>query len=167
VVCGAVGQLNLHLPCALLMALTPNTRVTHARLSVTRPSTFSRAPTLDIPNHAARYVCTGTLLNVTEARHFALSVPLYTHFTSPIRRMADVVVHSLLDATLTDSQPWYSEEEVQRQARVCNDRNQAAKKAQEASEKLFMNLFVLHSLHCLHGVCVCVCVCVCVLVSLW
>ena len=95
VVCGAVGQLNLHLPCTLLMALIPNTRVTHARLCVTRPFTFSRAPTLDIPNHAARYVCTGTLLNVTEARHFALSVPLYTHFTSPIRRMADVVVHSL------------------------------------------------------------------------
>lgn len=90
-----------------------------------------------------RYICTGTLLNVSEARHFALSVPLYTHFTSPIRRMADVVVHSLLDAALTDSEPWYTEDEVQRQARVCNERNQAAKKAQEASEKLFMSLYVV------------------------
>ena len=33
-------------------------------------------------------------------RHYALNIPYYTHFTSPIRRYADVLVHRMLQATL-------------------------------------------------------------------
>ena len=33
----------------------------------------------------------------TEGMHWALDLPIYTHFTSPIRRIADFIVHECLD----------------------------------------------------------------------
>lgn len=52
------------------------------------------------PMQRARYFCTGALQDQNLYRHYALCVPLYTHFTSPIRRYADVMVHRLLAASL-------------------------------------------------------------------
>lgn len=51
----------------------------------------------------AVYFCTGVLEDETLFRHYALNVPLYTHFTSPIRRYADVIVHRLLAASIGES----------------------------------------------------------------
>nr|CAI5832710.1 unnamed protein product [Callosobruchus analis] len=48
----------------------------------------------------ARYFCAATMESESEFKHYALSVPLYTHFTSPIRRYADIMVHRLLAASL-------------------------------------------------------------------
>ena len=70
--------------------------------------------------------------------HFALNVPLYTHFTSPIRRFADVVVHRQLQAALNGAPSPYHARAVAEQALVCNARKAAAKEAQEASAHLYL-----------------------------
>uniref|UniRef100_A0A7S4VSA2 DIS3-like exonuclease 1 n=2 Tax=Ditylum brightwellii TaxID=49249 RepID=A0A7S4VSA2_9STRA len=49
----------------------------------------------------AQYVCTGSKEASVGLSHYGLGIEKYTHFTSPIRRYADVVVHRLLLAAVT------------------------------------------------------------------
>ena len=51
------------------------------------------------PMQRAKYFCTG-VMDISQYRHYALNVQLYTHFTSPIRRYADVIVHRMLEAAI-------------------------------------------------------------------
>lgn len=49
----------------------------------------------------AQYICTGALEEGAQLSHYGLGIEMYCHFTSPIRRYADIAVHHLLLASLS------------------------------------------------------------------
>ncbi|XP_077725366.1 DIS3-like exonuclease 2 isoform X6 [Canis aureus] len=98
------------------------------------------------PMQMALYFCSGVLQDQAQFRHYALNVPLYTHFTSPIRRFADVLVHRLLAAALGYRElPDMEPDTLQKQADHCNDRRMASKRVQELSTGLFFAILVKES----------------------
>nr|XP_004662302.1 DIS3-like exonuclease 2 [Jaculus jaculus]XP_045003790.1 DIS3-like exonuclease 2 [Jaculus jaculus] len=98
------------------------------------------------PMQMALYFCSGMLQDQEQFRHYALNVPLYTHFTSPIRRFADIMVHRLLAAALGyTEQPDVEPSTLQKQADHCNDRRMASKRVQELSTSLFFAILVKES----------------------
>ena len=90
----------------------------------------------------AEYMCTGLHEDQESWAHYALAVPLYTHFTSPIRRYADVVVHRLLDRALKSSAADFDAEECEAWAKNCNVRKENARTAQDRSSMLYLCAYI-------------------------
>ncbi len=65
--------------------------------------------------------------------HFGLSFPCYTHFTSPIRRYADLVVHRILRSVETGQPPPYDAQDVQRIADHTSETERNADQAEQES----------------------------------
>jgi protein SSD1 len=92
----------------------------------------------------AKYFCTG-MLDIAKYGHYALNVPLYTHFTSPIRRYADILVHRQLEAVLSggsDVKFTMDRDAVAKIAQQCNIKRDSAKLAQEQSAHLFLCVLI-------------------------
>ncbi|KAJ2005890.1 hypothetical protein H4R26_001697 [Coemansia thaxteri] len=137
------------------------------------------------PMQRAAYFSTHSIFDKAGYRHYALNVPLYTHFTSPIRRYADLIVHRTLEASLAvfgnhvsathpllpkHYSPFFPKtsykgsltvtdaraakqllipdsKRIADIAHQCNLRKDAAKKAQEASSKLFLANYLHQKAH--------------------
>ncbi len=64
--------------------------------------------------------------------HFGLASKVYLHFTSPIRRYPDLIVHRILKANLkrTRKRPVYNFEELEELGRHCSNRERVAMEAE-------------------------------------
>ncbi|EDO05436.1 RNB domain family protein [Babesia bovis T2Bo] len=80
---------------------------------------------------------------VTSFKHYGLSSELYTHFTSPIRRYADVIVHRMLAAALDiEAMDTSFYQELSSQCEVLNKRHRNATWCGRESSRLFAYLFL-------------------------
>ncbi|KAJ9241135.1 hypothetical protein DTO166G5_1297 [Paecilomyces variotii] len=70
-----------------------------------------------------------------ERQHYSLNLPLYTHFTNPSRRYADIIVHRQLEAVLSDGAIEFTDdvETLAKTAEQCNNKKDSAHNAQEQS----------------------------------
>lgn len=91
-----------------------------------------------------KYFCTGTF-DILKYSHFATGVPLFTHFTAPLRRYADIVVHRQLESALTGEKHFYLDRDtVQKLAQHCNVKKEASLAAREQSKLLSLALYFVH-----------------------
>eukprot|EP00913_Durusdinium_trenchii_P033083 g30973.t1 len=91
----------------------------------------------------AVYFCTGEVQPALYA-HYGLAMERYTHFTSPIRRYADVLVHRLLAAALgiaTLPEQLQSKATISEQCEKINVKHRMAQFASRASADLHTFMF--------------------------
>ena len=88
----------------------------------------------------AVYFCSGTLA-YSEFRHYGLATEIYTHFTSPIRRYSDVIVHRLLSQCIESSESKIRKEYTSEVCENLNLRHRNAQYASRASISLYTSIF--------------------------
>ncbi|EHB18154.1 Exosome complex exonuclease RRP44 [Heterocephalus glaber] len=89
----------------------------------------------------AVYFCSGM---DNDFHHYGLASPIYTHFTSPIRRYADIIVHRLLAVAIGADCTYPELTDKHKLADICkilNFRHKMAQYAQRASVAFHTQLF--------------------------
>jgi exosome complex exonuclease DIS3/RRP44 len=79
----------------------------------------------------AQYFCSGEIPK-EQWHHYGLASPVYTHFTSPIRRYADILVHRLLAASINVISLPAENSDRTKQRELCSHMNRRHKASQHA-----------------------------------
>ncbi|XP_078034131.1 DIS3-like exonuclease 2 isoform X2 [Augochlora pura] len=92
----------------------------------------------------ATYICSATIKTEEDLKHYALNVRHYTHFTSPIRRYSDCVVHRLLYSVMKGEAPppEWSEQMCKQLAINCNIKKWNAEIASKRSSEFYFAYLV-------------------------
>ena len=86
--------------------------------------------------------------SVNNTGHYALGLPAYLHFTSPIRRLADLLVHTMVDLVLIEPDkitPEFLNETEEKLAALC-DRASMKERQADMAEKIAERRGILKSL---------------------
>ncbi|TNN30161.1 DIS3-like exonuclease 1 [Liparis tanakae] len=133
---GCAPRTNKALAASLDRAVDPRDPLVNRLLRIMATAAMSQA----------EYFSTG-LQAQDHFYHYGLALDRYTHFTSPIRRYADVLVHRLLAAAIALDRGGggagapASNRDLEETARHINNKNRAAQRAQKASTELFQCLY--------------------------
>ena len=74
--------------------------------------------------------------------HYGLAFDYYSHFTSPIRRYPDLMLHRILQNFLDKNKPNISEGEIEQQAKYFSNQEKKATDAERASTKFMQVVFM-------------------------
>ena len=102
-----------------------------------------KSATRRVVDHGLFYLLQRAVYSPDNLGHFGLNLDAYVHFTSPIRRYADLVVHRQLKSFLKKEKWTHSEEEITKISEQCTVNSQEAKSMEW---ELVANIFHLHLL---------------------
>ena len=125
--------------------LDPEARknILEALSSAQEKATSLKESTRRIVDHGLFYLLQRAFYSSDNMGHFGLNLDAYVHFTSPIRRYADLIVHRQLKSFLRGEEWIHSEKEVKDYAEICTSNSRIAKSIEW---ELTANIFHLHLL---------------------
>ncbi len=103
-----------------------------------------------LPNHTYHIVFDRKILrslkkakyHTKNTGHFALSIPVYTHFTSPIRRFCDLVIHTQIKDFLKKAPYRFEKSELIDFAKQATERENLADESEKEIDKKYKLIFM-------------------------